>query len=135
MPKFNKVAVVFIIDFDDAPWISTTADFTAIGRLDQLVRADDGEGDLAGNLFRLSKRLFVFVLIGGCLEDVDVMVGNVGKNLPPKSIFADAQIWHSTYPSLELRHLLIREGVRLCDNRNQVDPCVQLAHELDINGL
>ena len=40
-----------------------------------------------------------------------------------------------TYPRFELRDFLVGEGVRLSDDRDQVDASVQLAHELDVDGL
>ena len=41
----------------------------------------------------------------------------------------------TTHPSLEVGDFLVREGIGLGDDRNQVHLGVQLTHELDVDGL
>ncbi len=41
----------------------------------------------------------------------------------------------ATYPSLELGNLLIRKGIRLRDDGNQVHSGMQLTHELNVDRL
>ena len=41
----------------------------------------------------------------------------------------------TTHPSLEVGDLLVREGIGLGDDRNQVHLGVKLTHKLNINGL
>lgn len=73
--------MVLVVDFNNTPGVDTTADFTAIGSRDDPVRANDGKRNFAGNFLMLSNSLLVLVLVSGCLEDVNVVIGDVGKNL------------------------------------------------------
>lgn len=81
LPKFNEVTVVFVVHLDNTPGVCTAAHLTTIRSGDLLVRTDNGEGYLAGNFLRLRNRLVVLILVSRCLEDVNVMVGDVGENL------------------------------------------------------
>jgi hypothetical protein len=47
LAKLDKVAVVLIIDFDNAPRVLAATDMATIGCLDHLVRSDNGKWDLA----------------------------------------------------------------------------------------
>jgi hypothetical protein len=73
--------VVLIVHLDDAPGVRAPADLAAVGGGDDLVRADDGEGDLGRDLLGLGEGLFVLVVVGGRLEDVDVVVRDVREDL------------------------------------------------------
>jgi hypothetical protein len=47
---------------------------------------------------------------------------------------ADFQ-YETTYPGLELRQIVRAEGIRLRDNRDQVDARAQLLHDLNVQRL
>lgn len=86
LAKFDKVAMVFVIDFNDTPRIFTSTDLTAVGCINELVGADNCEGNLAGNFLRFGDSLLVFVIISRCLEDVNVMMLDVRQNLQDRCL-------------------------------------------------
>ena len=75
--------MVLVVHLDNAPRIHTTTDFTTIGRADKPVGADDSKRHLADDVLGLSYALFVLVLVRRRLEDVDVVMSYVCKNLHP----------------------------------------------------
>jgi hypothetical protein len=81
LSELDKVAVLLVVHLDDTPWVATTADLAAFGCLDLGVGTDDGEWHLRHDLVVLGDRLLVVELVAGTLEDVDVVVVNVGENL------------------------------------------------------
>jgi hypothetical protein len=81
LTELDEVAVVFIIDFNNTPWIFTATNFTAVRCLDELIRSNNREGNLADNLFRFCDALLIFILVRRRLEDADVVMGNVSENL------------------------------------------------------
>lgn len=84
LAQLDEITMLFVVDLNDTPWVRTTADLTAIGSVHLLNRPDYGEGNLARNLLSFSDSLLVLVLVGGRLEDADVVVGNVRKDLFPR---------------------------------------------------
>jgi hypothetical protein len=46
LSQLDKVAVVFIVDFNDAPWVCTASDLATVRRVDEVVGADYRKGDL-----------------------------------------------------------------------------------------
>ena len=87
LPELDEVAVILVVDLNDAPWVRTPANFAAIRGLDDPVGPNDRKRNLASNLLRLSDSLFVLILVCGRLINVDVMIGNVGENLNKNTIF------------------------------------------------
>lgn len=81
MSKLDKVTMLFIVDLHNTPWVCTSADMSAIGCLHNLIRTNNSKRNFAGNFLSLCNRLFVFIIVGWRLEDMDVMVSNVGQNL------------------------------------------------------
>lgn len=81
LAELDKVAVLFIVHFYDTPRVFTTTDLTAVRRLDDMVGTDDSKGNLARNLLCLGQRFLVLIFISGCLENLNLVVGNVSKNL------------------------------------------------------
>lgn len=81
LAQFNEVTVVLVVNFDNTPWVRTAPDFATIRCLDKLIRTDNSERDLASDLFSFGERLLVLVLVGRRLENVNVVVGNIGQNL------------------------------------------------------
>ena len=81
LAKFDEVAVFFVIDFDNTPRILASTNLTAVGCINELVGADNCERNLAGNFLCFGDGLFVFIIISGCLEDVNVMMLDVRQNL------------------------------------------------------
>jgi len=81
LAKLDEITVVLIVDLNNTPWVCTSADLTTVRGFNDLVGADDGKRDLAGNLLSFCKCLLILIVVSGSLEDVDVMVGNIRKNL------------------------------------------------------
>jgi hypothetical protein len=48
---------------------------------DDLIRTDDSEGNFARNFLRFRYGLLIFIFVGGGLENVDVMISYIRKNL------------------------------------------------------
>lgn len=57
LAKLDEVAVVFVVNLNNTPRVCMTANFTTIRGLDILVRADESERNLAGNLLRFGENL------------------------------------------------------------------------------
>jgi hypothetical protein len=81
LSELDKVAMILIIHFDDTPWISPSAHLTAIRSSHNLVGADNSKGYFAGNFLVLGNSLFILVFIRGRLEDVDIVMCNIRKDL------------------------------------------------------
>jgi hypothetical protein len=73
--------MLLIIDLDDTPWVRPPANLTAAWRQDDRIRADNGERNFARDFLRFIYGLFIFVLICGRLEDLDIMIRYIRKNL------------------------------------------------------
>jgi hypothetical protein len=73
--------MLFVIDLNDTPWVGPPANLTAIWHHDDLIRTDHGKRDFARDFLRLCYGLLIFILIGGRLEDVDIMISYIRKNL------------------------------------------------------
>ena len=54
---------------------------TAVRCHDNLIRTDYGKRNFAREFLRFCYSLLIFVLIGGRLEDVDIMISYIRKNL------------------------------------------------------
>jgi len=81
LAELDEVAVLFVVYLDHAPGVAATAHFAAFGGLDFGVGADYGEGDFGHDLVVFRDGLFVVQLVSGSLEDLDVVMLDVGKNL------------------------------------------------------
>jgi hypothetical protein len=97
LPKFDEIAVVFVVNLGNSPRIGTAPNSASIRSLDLAVRTDNSEGDFAlqkacemarckteqtyGNLFVLSDCLLVFIFVAWGREDLDVMESDIGENL------------------------------------------------------
>ena len=129
--------MLFIVNLDDTPRVRSSTDVASIGRLHALVGANNGEWDLSSNLFRLCDSLFILILVGRSLEDMDVVVCNIGQNLHEcvDELTAPVYCDRDSYPSLEFGNLIVREGIGLRDHGNEIDLGMEPAHELDVQGL
>ena len=81
LAELDEVAVFLVVDFDHTPGVATTAHLAAIRGGDLVVGAHHGEGNLGHNLLVLGNRLLVIELVAGTLEDLDVVVLDIGENL------------------------------------------------------
>jgi hypothetical protein len=81
LAQLDEVTVLLVVDFDNAPWVSATTHLTAIGSLHLSVGTHNSEWNLAHDLFVLGNGLLIVKLISWAFEDLDVMVGNVIKDL------------------------------------------------------
>lgn len=85
--------MLLVVNLYNTPGVRTSADLATIRSDDDCVGTNNSERNLASNFLRLSNSLLIFVVIGGSLEDVNVVVLNVGKNLHTQvsKILADRQ--------------------------------------------
>lgn len=135
LAELDEVAVVLVVDLNNTPGIGTTTDFTTVRGCDNLVRTNNGKRNLAGDLLGLSQRLLILVLVSGGLEDVNLVAGDISKNLAKKSSVRGRKAdTGQTNSGLEIGDFLIGHCIRLRDHGNEVDACVQARHELNING-
>jgi hypothetical protein len=81
LAKLDEVAVLLVVDLDDTPGVAATADLAAFGSGDLSVGTDNSEGNLGHDLVVLSNGLLVVELVARSLEDLDVVVLNVVKDL------------------------------------------------------
>ena len=81
LSQFDKVAVFFVVHFDDAPGILSRPDDPAVLGFDGSVTSDDREGDF-GHDFAVFGNCFVVIeFIAGRLENLDLMVCNIAQHL------------------------------------------------------
>ena len=73
--------MLLIIDLDDTPWVRPPANLTTAWRHDDRIRTNNGERNFARNFFRFCYGLFIFVLIRGRLEYLDIMIRDIRKYL------------------------------------------------------
>jgi len=78
LAELDKVAVLLIVNLNNTPGVGTAANLTTIGSVDKVVRANNSKRNLAGNLLCLRNSFLVLVVIRRCLENVDVVMSNVG---------------------------------------------------------
>jgi hypothetical protein len=78
--------MLLVINLDDTPWVRPPANMTAIWQHDDLIRTDYGKRNFARNFLRFCYGLLIFILIGGRLEDLDIMISYIRKNLGFKLI-------------------------------------------------
>jgi hypothetical protein len=111
----------------------------APGSYDNLIGTDHSKRNLARDFLRFCDGLLVFVLVGGCLENMDVVIGYVRQNLgfrvSNRGSITEVMSSASAYPGLEFRDLVIRQGICLGDDRNKVDFGMKPTHDLNIEGF
>ena len=73
--------MLLVINLDDTPWVRPPANMTAVRCHDNLIRTDHGKRNFAREFLRFCYGLLIFVLIGGRLKDVDIMISYIRKNL------------------------------------------------------
>jgi hypothetical protein len=73
--------MLLVVNLDDTPRVGPSANFTTARSYDDLIGTDDRERDFARNFLRFRYALLVFVLVSRGLENVDVVISNIRKNL------------------------------------------------------
>jgi hypothetical protein len=73
--------MVLVVNLDDTPWVRPPANMATTRSDDDLVRTDDSERNFTGNFLRFRYGLLIFVLVGGRLENVDVVISYIRENL------------------------------------------------------
>jgi hypothetical protein len=86
LAKLNEVTVFLIVDFNDTPRIGTPTDLTSVSGIHDMVGTDNSKRNLASDFLSLSQGFFIFVLIARCLEDVNIVVSDVCKDLRASSV-------------------------------------------------
>lgn len=81
LAKFDEVAMLLIVNFDDTPRIGPPANLTAVWSDNDLIGTDHSKRNLARNFLRLCYGLFIFVLVGGRLISKDFVICYIRKNL------------------------------------------------------
>jgi hypothetical protein len=81
LSKLDKIAVLLVIDLNDAPRVGATANLATIGACDLVVGTNNSEGNLGHDLVVLSDRLLIIKLVSRSLEDLDAMMLDIGENL------------------------------------------------------
>jgi len=76
--------MLLVIDLDDTPWVRSPANLTAVWRHDDLIRTDHGKRNFGRDFLRFGYGLLIFVLVRGRLEDVDIMISYIRKDLARK---------------------------------------------------
>ena len=100
-----------------------------------MVGANNGEGDLARNFLGLCESLLILIVIGGRLENMNLVECDIGKNLKGLS---GSRRWLSggdSHPRLELRNFLLGHCISFGNHRYQIDFGMKPAHELNIELL
>lgn len=81
LAEFDEVAVLLVVNLNDTPGVATSADLAAIGASDLGSSSDNCERNLGQDLVVLGNRLVVIELVTRTLEDLDVVVLDIRKDL------------------------------------------------------
>lgn len=81
LAELDEVAVLLIVNLDNTPWVTTTADLAAIGAGDFGSGTNNSERNFGQDLVVLGNRLIIIELVTWSLEDLDVVELDVRKNL------------------------------------------------------
>ena len=81
LAQLDEIAVLLVVDLDKTPGVFASSDLAAIGAGDLRVGTDNSEGDLGHDLVVLCDGLVVVEFVAGSLEDLDVVVLDIGKDL------------------------------------------------------
>ena len=81
LSELDEVAVLLVIDLDDAPGVAATADLAPIGVHNLVVGADNREGDLRHDLVVLGDGLLVVQFVARALENLNTVVLDIGEDL------------------------------------------------------
>jgi hypothetical protein len=129
--------VVFVVDLNDTPRVGPSANLMTARSHDDLIRTDDSEGNFARNFLRFRYSLLIFVLVGGGLENVDVMISYIRKNLGLKvsDRGTSTEVTSWTYPGLEFCDFVISQRICLGDDGDKVNFGMKSTHKFDIEGL
>ena len=73
LAKLDEVAVLLVVNLDDAPRVTTSADLAAIGAGDLGSGTDNSEWDLGQDLVVLGNRLVIIKLVTWTLENLNVV--------------------------------------------------------------
>jgi len=85
LAELDEVAVLLVVDLDDTPWVAAATHLAALWSLDLSVGTDDGEWHFGHDLVVLGNGLLVIKLVSRALEDVDVVVVDICKDLREES--------------------------------------------------
>ena len=138
LAELDEVAVLLVIDLNHTPRVATATDLAPVGICDLVVGTNDGERDLGKDLVVLRDGLVIIELVPGTLEDLDLVVLDVGEDLGDVSRQFSGQMREKereTYPALELGNLLVGEGIGLGDDGDQVDLGVEALHDFNVQRL
>ena len=135
LAKLDEVAVLLVVNLDDTPWVTTSADLAAIGAGDLGSGTDNGKWNLGQDLVVLGNSLVIIKFVTWTLEDLDVVELDIGKDLANLlARISQCGRW-TTHSGLEGSNLLIGQSISLGNDWNQVDLGVKSAHDLDIKWL
>jgi hypothetical protein len=81
LAQLDEVAVFLIVDLNHTPGVSAATDLAAIGSSDLGIGTDNSERYLGHDFRVLGDGFLVIKLVAGAFEDLDPVVGNVGKDL------------------------------------------------------
>jgi hypothetical protein len=81
LAELDEVAVLLVVNLNDTPRVTTSADLAAIGAGDLGGGSDNCERNLGQDLVVLGNRLVIIKLVTGTLEDLDVVVLDIRKDL------------------------------------------------------
>ena len=86
LAQLDEVAVLLVVDLDNTPGVATATDLAAVGGSHFGVGTNHGEGDLGHDLLVLGNGLFVVELVAGALEDLNVVLLDVGEDLEESAL-------------------------------------------------
>lgn len=81
LAQLHEIAVLLVVNLNETPGVLASSDLTTIGAGDLRVGTDNSEGDLRHDLIVLCDRLVIVEFISRTLEDLNVVVLDIGENL------------------------------------------------------
>lgn len=96
LAKLDEVAVLLVVNLDDTPRVTTSADLAAIGAGDLGSCTDNGEWNLGQDLVVLSDGFVIIKLVTWTLEDLDVVELDIGKDLA-NMLAQVSRMWQADY--------------------------------------
>lgn len=116
-PELLEVAMIFVLDFGNAPRILSALGDAAFRSLDILLTANHGKRHGSHESARMLYGRLIIVF-NGRLIDLDAL----GFNDISNTILEEGKIGR-------------REGIGLCDDWDQIDTCGETLHDFDIEWL
>lgn len=111
LTELDEVAVFLIVNLNSTPGIPPSTDLASVSGRNFGVGTDNSKGNLGKDLVVLGDGLFIVKLVSRTLEDLDVVVSNVGEDLVARLATKEADGLIRTHSLLEGNDFIVGQRV------------------------